>query len=121
MQILKENRRARFLKKLLTILSFVIFSISMGMIFLFPWLAKQTVRQGVFIFNAPFLMLLNTLIIVSPWAFLSMLIYFYNKHLKLQTHAATLLFLWAALTQILYMLVYLQYLTSYPVYAREFF
>jgi hypothetical protein len=102
----KENRRG----KLLTILSFVIFSIPMGMIFLFPWLARQTAQQGDFISIAPLLIILNTLIIVSPWAFLSTIIYFYNKQLKLQTYAATLLFSWAALTQVLYMLVYLQYL-----------
>gem|GEM_PF-1893513 len=116
MQVLKKNRRG----KLLTILSFVIFSIPMGMIFLFPWLAKQTVQQGGFIFIAPFLMILNTLIIVSPWAFLSMAIHFYNKKLKLQTYAATLLFSWATLSQILYMLVYVKYLTSYPIYFNGF-
>lgn len=108
-EMAKENRRG----KLLTILSFVIFSIPMGMIFLFPELLEQTVLQGDFIFIVPSLIVLNTLIIVSPWAFLSIIIYFYKKQLKLQTHAATLLFLWSLFAQILYVLMrYLEYLSN---------
>lgn len=75
----------------------------MGMIFLFPELNK-TINYGD-ISMALLVIILTTLLIVSPWAFLSMSIYFYKKQLKLQTYAATLLFFWSALTQILYVLM----------------
>lgn len=104
--MLKRNR----FSSLWTILMFVVFSIPMATVWLFPlWLEQPTWYAGTFL--PPFLI---TLIMVSPWAFLSMTIYFYKQQLKLQTYAATLLFSWAALTQMLFILMrILDYLSSH--------
>ena len=104
-------KRDRF-SSLRTILMFVVFSIPMGMIFLFPAVNK-TVNYGDMSMTL-FVIILTTLIIVSPWAFLSMAIYFYKQQLKLQVYAATLLFFWAAATQMLFVLMrLLDYLSTY--------
>jgi len=104
--MLKRNR----FSSLWTILLFVVFSIPMTTVLLFPlWLEQPTWYFGTFL--PPFLI---TLIMVSPWAFLSMTIYFYKQQLKLQTYAATLLFSWATLTQMLFILMrILDYLSSH--------
>lgn len=106
--MLKRNR----FSSLRTILMFVVFSIPMSMIFLFPAVNK-TVNYGDLSMTL-FVIILTTLTIVSPWAFLSMTIYFYKKQLKLQAYAATVLFFWAAATQMLFVLIrFLDYLSTY--------
>jgi hypothetical protein len=82
--MLKRNR----FSSLWTILMFVVFSIPMATVWLFPLWVDQPKWYVERTFLPPFLV---TLIMVSPWAFLSMTIYFYKQQLKLQTYAATLL------------------------------
>ena len=93
----------RKMSKILLVAYLVFFSLPMVFVCGFPWGYKWYWMYGIDYLTA----LLGALIPLSPWALLLMASYCYKKKLKLETYVSTLLFLWAALTELFVILYFL--------------
>jgi hypothetical protein len=98
-------------ENILTFVLFAIFSVPMASIWFLPFSLLKPVYSDFYL--VPFLI---TLLIVAPWAFLIMAVSFYMKQLRLQVYVATILFSWAAATQLFFILARL--LDYYFTFSR---
>jgi hypothetical protein len=116
-----ETKKRKTFWVFLTIVLFIVFSIPMVCIQVLPiWLdeAYAGTLSGATYFFSVFVLVLN---LVSPLVLFGMATLFYHRRLRTRVYVATLLFVWAALTQMYFLLVRSIY--WYPRYLpyRGFF
>lgn len=111
-----ETEKRKTFSVFLTIVLFVIFSIPMVCIQVLPiWLDEvdNGTLDGATCSFAIFVLLLN---IISPWVLFVMATVSYHRRLRTRAYIATLLFFWAALTQIYFLVM--RFIDSYPRYLH---
>jgi len=112
--------KGKAVRTVLLTLLFVVPSIPMACIVMFPeWVRLTALSNGnwqLYVFT----MFLQFVALASPWIWFAMAAVFYKKGMKTRAYASGFLFVWAAMTLIFFMLVRFIYYQTQWHYFRPF-